>query len=164
MDVQQFALSVTDTYRQTFNCDFCQDGTAFNSQGMQKKEFISPEKLIRSLSCSHAVLSVLEFLEINSQFYSSQQASLFLFIYKQILFRTERRRKRCESFKKLAEIGTQHFADLQALQQAIKAYKRNAFSLPFALDCVSLIMWFFQQEKSFDFKKALSTTLELQNY
>ncbi len=155
-DDQNFAVSVADKYRQTFNVDFCQDGSPFRRDGSQKNSFITNDKLIRCLSCQHAVYTALTFLDIDVLNFESQNAIIFLYVYKQIILRTERRRQRCSSYADLAIVNQNHEKDVNSLLEAIGRWKkRNKDQLPNGNSWICSVMWFFQQEEMFNFRTAL---------
>ena len=159
MDEQKFAIVVADKYRQTFDFDFCQDGNSFLWNGNQPKKFISEENLIRTLSCADAVLTALEFLAISNHYYQPQHAIVLLFLYKQIIFRTDRKRLHCQTQAELEKIGQEHIADLAALKQFIHETKRSSEILPTNLDWLASALWFFQQDKPFNFNKAITSAV-----
>ena len=155
-DDQKFAVCVSDKYRQTFNLDFCQDGSAFRRDGSQKKSYISNDNLIRWLSCQHAVFSTLAFLEIDGSNFEPQHAIIFLFVYKQIIIRTERRRQCCLSDEELITVNQNHESDVKQLLETVQRWKnRNKDQLPDGNSWLCSVMWFFQQEEPFKFRTAL---------
>jgi len=157
MNEEEFAIKVAEKYRQVFNEDYLCSASRNNRDGSARNDFISPQKLVRTLSAAHAVLIALDFLGVCEKRYNCDQAIIFLYLYKKIVFRSERRRQACSSAEELAQIMSSHENDLALLRATVEEWKSRKELIPSlaSMHWLTSVSLFFQQDDKFNGKKVL---------
>ena len=146
MNEQDFAHQTCIKYRQKFAQEFCQDGVAYLWNGSFPRKNFLLENQTRDLSSADAVWTALKTLSITLQFFTPDEAAVLLFLYKQIILRTERQRRFCFSTQECKKINDNHRENLLALKEAIAQRKK----IPAHMDWIARALIFFRDDKLID--------------